>query len=123
MGQGNYWRVQTEDLLLGVRGEAKHFRRRDLRNVVRVERGQYSRKPDHVRTLIEQASYGPYLELFGREDVEGWTVFGNERISFLLGTTTQPRCAWCDNPFSPKRKRGKYCGDACRQRAHRAKIA
>ena len=39
MGQGNYWRVQTEDLLLGVRGEAKHFRRRDLRNVVRVERG------------------------------------------------------------------------------------
>jgi len=28
--------------------------------------------------MIEKASAGPYLELFGRKLVQGWTVFGNQ---------------------------------------------
>lgn len=27
---------------------------------------------------IEKVSNGPYLELFGRKQVHGWTVFGNQ---------------------------------------------
>jgi hypothetical protein len=41
-------------------------------------RGRHSDKPDQVRGLVEQASPGPRLELFGRRPVSGWTVFGNE---------------------------------------------
>jgi len=78
MGTGNYWRLQTEDLLLGVRGHATHFRRRDLRNVVRVRRGSHSCKPDLILHMVEQASPGPYLELFGRRPTPGWTVFGDQ---------------------------------------------
>jgi N6-adenosine-specific RNA methylase IME4 len=78
MGTGNYWRLQTEALLLGTQGHATRFRRRDLRNVVRVPRGRHSRKPDLIRHLVEQASPGPYLELFGREAARGWTVFGDQ---------------------------------------------
>jgi N6-adenosine-specific RNA methylase IME4 len=124
VGTGSYWRVHTEFLLLGVRGTVTRFRRYDLGNVYRSAHGQHSRKPDIVRTWIEQVSPGPYLELFGREAVEGWTVFGNEPPSLLVpGTTTQPRCAVCRQPFPAKRRSGKYCGETCRQRAHRARHA
>lgn len=123
MGQGHYWRIQTEFLLLGVRGQAPTFRRHDLRNVLRLKGGEHSRKPDIVRYWIEQASPGPYLELFGRELVDGWTVFGNEIRSLVPGSTTQPRCAWCGEPFSPRRRSGKYCADACKQAAYRQRYA
>jgi N6-adenosine-specific RNA methylase IME4 len=89
-GTGNYYRVQTELLLLGIRGQATCFRRKDLRNVVRIPRGLHSCKPEEVRYLIEQASPGPYLELFGRDACDGWTVFGNEWLSLVPGSTHNP---------------------------------
>lgn len=122
LGIGNYWRINTEFLLLGIRGNARRFRRKDLPNIYTGKRGQHSRKPDVVRTWIEQVSPGPYLELFGREAVDGWTVYGNEPPSLLVPvTTSQPRCAACQQPFSAQRRSGRYCGDTCRQRAHRAR--
>ncbi|MCI0354978.1 MAG: hypothetical protein L0099_08075 [Acidobacteria bacterium] len=30
--------------------------------------------------MVERLSPGPYLELFGRKAVKGWTVFGNETL-------------------------------------------
>jgi N6-adenosine-specific RNA methylase IME4 len=77
MGAGNYWRNQTELLLFGVRGRLL-FRDRSLRNVIREKRGRHSAKPEVVRALIERASPGPYLELFGRRVIPGWTVVGNQ---------------------------------------------
>ena len=40
----------------------------------------HSRKPAVVRTLIEKASPGPYLELYGRVELpqSAWTVYGNQ---------------------------------------------
>jgi N6-adenosine-specific RNA methylase IME4 len=129
MGMGNLWRVQHEILWTGVRGEQqKRFRRKDLPSVYRchtdkyTHRGPHSRKPDEVRMLIEQASYGPYLELFGREMAEGWTVYGNELISLIPIATSQPRCAFCGEIFTRKRRSRKYCDGDCRQRAHRAGV-
>jgi hypothetical protein len=29
-------------------------------------------------------------------------------------------CQWCDDLFVPRRVTAKFCGDACRLRAHRA---
>ncbi len=77
MGMGNYWRVSTEYLLLGVCGSCS-FAVHDVINYGVFDRGAHSAKPEQVRFLIERASPGPYLELFGRKAVAGWTVFGNQ---------------------------------------------
>lgn len=78
LGLGNYWRVSHEFLLLGVRGRLT-FRERTVSSWRLCRRTRHSRKPDAVRTLIEQVSPGPYLELYGREELprSQWTVYGN----------------------------------------------
>jgi len=77
MGIGNYWRVSHELMLLGVRGSCP-FRSHRQRSWLTADRREHSRKPEEVRALIETVSPGPYLELFGRRVVAGWTVWGNE---------------------------------------------
>lgn len=77
MGLGNYWRLSHEFLLFGVRGKAP-FRDRSLKSWTECSRGAHSAKPDQIRQMIEKASPGPYLELFGRRIAEGWTVWGNQ---------------------------------------------
>lgn len=78
MGIGNYWRVSHEIMLLGIRGNAKRFNDKSLKSWVEASRTKHSAKPECVRIMIEKASHGPYLELFGRKEVPGWTVFGNQ---------------------------------------------
>lgn len=78
MGLGNYWRISHEILLTGVRGDARRFRAQNLRSVSKFPRRQHSAKPEEIRHMIERASPGPYLELFGRRTAPGWTVFGNQ---------------------------------------------
>ena len=78
MGIGNYWRVSHEFLILGVRGGARTFKDKSLMSWMALDRTDHSRKPEPVRMMIERASPGPYLELFGRRPVEGWSVMGNE---------------------------------------------
>ena len=77
MGIGNYWRVSHEFLLLGVKGSMT-FKNHALKSWIEAKRTRHSAKPEIVRTFVELASPGPYLELFGRRLVKGWTVFGNQ---------------------------------------------
>lgn len=79
LGMGNYWRVSHEYLLLGVRGSLP-FQDRTCRSWVMARRRAHSAKPYLVRELIERVSPGPYLELYGREEIprSNWTVFGNQ---------------------------------------------
>jgi len=65
-------------LLTAVRGDAEGFRETGMSSVLKCGRGRHSAKPEQVRAMIERASPGPYLELFGRLPAAGWTVFGNE---------------------------------------------
>lgn len=78
LGMGNYWRVSHEYLLLGVRGSLP-FRDRTCRSWLMARRTVHSRKPFAFRELIERVSPGPYLELYGREELprSNWTVYGN----------------------------------------------
>lgn len=78
MGIGNYWRVSHEFLLLGIRGDAKRFNYRKLKSWGEFKRRRHSAKPEEVREMIELASPGPYLEMFGRNPAPGWTVMGNQ---------------------------------------------
>lgn len=85
MGLGNYWRLSHEILLLGVRGGCR-FRDKGLRSCATIPRGRHSAKPEQVRAMIERASPGPRLELFGRLPAPGWTVWGNEIGRELFST-------------------------------------
>lgn len=76
-GIGNYWRVGHEFMLFGIRGKAP-FGDNSQQSWVYEPAGEHSAKPPKVRRLIERCSPGPYLELFGRREVENWTVWGNE---------------------------------------------
>jgi N6-adenosine-specific RNA methylase IME4 len=80
MGSGHYWRNSHEICLVGVRGHLV-ARQRNLRSLILAPRRSHSEKPDQARDQIEQFSPGPYLELFGRAAVPGWTVFGNQHLA------------------------------------------
>ncbi len=79
LGMGNYWRVSHEFLLFGIRGKLP-FRDHAQPSWLQARRRKHSVKPYRVRELVERVSPGPYLELFGREEIpySEWTVFGNE---------------------------------------------
>jgi N6-adenosine-specific RNA methylase IME4 len=79
MGVGSYWRPEHEHLLLGVRkGTQKHFDDHSIGSIIRQRRTpRHSEKPA-VHQMIERAIVGPYLELFARRSVPGWTVCGNQ---------------------------------------------
>lgn len=77
MGIGNYWRVSHEFMLLGIRG-SQTFLDKSLMSWGRFNRSQHSAKPEEIRQMVERASLGPRLELFGRRAVDGWTVWGNQ---------------------------------------------
>lgn len=77
MGIGNYWRNSHEIMLLAVKGGLV-AQTKDLMSWAEFKRGKHSSKPEPIRGMVERLSPGPYLELFGRRPVSGWTVFGNE---------------------------------------------
>lgn len=83
MGLGNYWRVSHEFLLFGLRGK-KPFGSRSEMSWGQYPRSIHSRKPEEIRKKIEKVSGGPYLELFGRMPVRGWTVYGNQIARDML---------------------------------------
>jgi N6-adenosine-specific RNA methylase IME4 len=78
MGIGNYWRVSHEFMLLGIRGKATNFLTSDQTSWGQFGRTSHSRKPKEIRQIIEKVSPGPYLEMYGRERLPGWIVYGNQ---------------------------------------------
>jgi len=78
MGIGNYWRNSHEILLTAIRGDAKRFNDHSMMSWGEFDRTQHSAKPEQIRDMLRRASPGPYLELFGRRQVPGWAVWGNQ---------------------------------------------
>lgn len=78
MGIGNCWRVSHEFLVLAIRGEPRSFAAKNLMSWAAISREEHSVKPGQVRAMVERASPGPRLELFGRKAHPGWVVWGDE---------------------------------------------
>jgi N6-adenosine-specific RNA methylase IME4 len=76
-GMGYYTRSNSEFCLLATRGSPLRLAK-DIHQVVMAPVGEHSAKPEEVRRRIERLIAGPYLELYGRKPVPGWTVWGNE---------------------------------------------
>jgi N6-adenosine-specific RNA methylase IME4 len=78
-GVGFYFRNVTELLLFGVRGRMRTLPPgRTCVNLFATRKREHSRKPRESYRLIESCSPSPYLELFAREKVAGWTQWGDE---------------------------------------------
>jgi N6-adenosine-specific RNA methylase IME4 len=79
-GVGFYFRNVTELLLFGTRGKNARTRQagRTQVNLLATRKREHSRKPDEQYGLIEDCSFGPYLELFARGARKNWTVWGNQ---------------------------------------------
>lgn len=82
-GVGFYFRNVTELILFGVRG--KNARTlgpgRSQVNLMASRKREHSRKPDEQYQIIENCSWGPYLELFGRGLRDNWIVWGHQAAS------------------------------------------
>jgi N6-adenosine-specific RNA methylase IME4 len=76
-GMGYHTRANTEFCLLATRGSPLRTGK-DVHQVVVAPVMEHSEKPEEVRRRIERLTIGPYLELFARHPVPGWTVWGNE---------------------------------------------
>ena len=77
MGTGDWLRGQTEHCLMCVRGKPTIL----LTNQTTLLHGplrEHSRKPDEFYAMVETMCPGSKVELFCREQREGWAVHGNE---------------------------------------------
>lgn len=82
-GVGFYYRNVTELLLFGVRGGLRTLSpARSQVNLLSTRKREHSRKPDEFLRIIERCSPSPFLELFAREDVAGWTQWGDELATY-----------------------------------------
>lgn len=82
-GVGFYFRNVTEMLLFGVRGSLRTLAPgRSQVNILSTRKEEHSKKPDEMYEIIEQCSPGPYVELFARQRISGWSQWGNEVDSY-----------------------------------------
>jgi len=92
MGMGNYFRVSTELVLFGIRGDMRTEEpARGIKNYFTADRTKHSAKPETFHDIVMKASPGPYLELFSRCSADqmltgcrcsrcrlDWSVWGNQ---------------------------------------------
>jgi N6-adenosine-specific RNA methylase IME4 len=77
---GHYVSVRHELLLICTRGSCLPDRPVPMPDSVRPVRRSdvHSEKPPEFRALVEQLYDGPYVELFARRQIKGWTTYGNQ---------------------------------------------
>ncbi|WP_291208961.1 MT-A70 family methyltransferase [Hyphomonas sp.] len=80
IGTGYWFRNQHEILIVATRGDfPAPLMGTQLSSVLQSPVREHSRKPDEIRTWIEQTWPDlPRIELFCREPREGWDVWGNQ---------------------------------------------
>jgi N6-adenosine-specific RNA methylase IME4 len=89
-GVGFYFRNTTEIILFGVKGKNVRTRKlgRTQVNVIETRKREHSRKPDELYKIIENCSWGPFLELFARGKRKGWTNWGDESKKYKISWNT-----------------------------------
>lgn len=82
-GVGFYFRNVTELLLFGVKGRLRTLKPgRTQVNIIVTRKEEHSKKPEGIYDIIEECSPGPFVELFARQRMTGWTAWGNEVDSY-----------------------------------------
>ena len=82
-GMGFRTRAGTESAIIATKGKPKVFSH-SVRAYHEFPVSKHSKKPVEYRDLIvELCGDLPRLEMFARENAEGWDVFGNEVLSSI----------------------------------------
>ncbi len=77
-GMGRWTRANAELCLLAKKGKPKRIDA-GVHSIVDTHLQEHSRKPDEVRNrIVELVGDLPRIELFARQETEGWDVLGNE---------------------------------------------
>lgn len=81
IGLGQYYRGITEHCLFGTTAKRLPYKLDGGRRCQGVtgfceSKTIHSRKPTKMREMIETVSYGPRIELFARQEFEGWDRWG-----------------------------------------------
>lgn len=76
-GMGHTTRKNAEFVLLGRSRNARR-NSKSVRELIISPLREHSRKPDEIFPRIQAYCDGPYLELFSREQRDGWTCRGDE---------------------------------------------
>lgn len=88
-GAGDYPRIGHETCAIYRRGRGslRPGHRQDVHSVQTWAQDysnnsgkKHSAKPDGLQDLLEQAHYGPYLEMFARRERFGWDTWGNQSL-------------------------------------------
>jgi N6-adenosine-specific RNA methylase IME4 len=78
MGMGNWTRANAELCLLATKGKPKRISA-SVHSIITTPIEGHSKKPDCTRDrIIQLCGDLPRVELFARQKVDGWDVFGNE---------------------------------------------
>ena len=78
MGQGRWTRGNSELCLLATKGNIKRLSAK-VRQIIYTPISEHSEKPNEVRnSILELCGNLPKIELFARNQFDGWDVFGNE---------------------------------------------
>ena len=77
-GMGQWTNGNAELCLLATKGNPQRVAR-NIKQIVLAPRGRHSAKPPEVRDRINALMGGGHcIELFAREQVDGWDCWGNE---------------------------------------------
>lgn len=77
-GMGRWTRANAEVCLIATKGKPKRESAK-VHSVIMSKIREHSRKPDETRDrIIELCGDLPRIELFARQEVEGWDCWGNE---------------------------------------------
>lgn len=78
-GMGHYTRANSELCLIGVKNKKPKIIDRSISQIVISQIRKHSQKPDEIRDkIVALCGNLPRIELFARQQVEGWDCWGNE---------------------------------------------
>lgn len=72
----------SEFVILARKGGLEFLETKNFGTWFEARRREHSRKPDHLYDLVSRVSPGPRLEMFSREERDGFATWGDERGKF-----------------------------------------
>jgi N6-adenosine-specific RNA methylase IME4 len=93
IGPGGTWAQNVEYVVFARRGKLKSLRRFDSCWFNWPRTGRHSAKPEAMLDMVEQASPGPYLEMFARRARFGWDYWGDQSLGTASMPTTEETAA------------------------------
>lgn len=76
---GFYTRANAEYCVIATKGKGVKIISHKVHQLIESKIREHSRKPDEAREKITQlVGEVPKIELFARQEVEGWDCWGNE---------------------------------------------